>query len=129
VYEGVDVQNTAAVDAFAKKLAAEQGTIDVLINNAGYFYGPEETVLGSSLNFDEELKQIDVCALGPLRVSAALVQSGAMTAGSVVTIITSQAGSVEWRFTQNPEGGDYGTCLVDQQGGNLASIFLANVAH
>ena len=28
-------------------------TIDVLINNAGYFYGPVETL--SSLNFEEEL--------------------------------------------------------------------------
>jgi len=28
------------------------------------------------LNFAEQLKQIDICALGPLRVTAALFQAG-----------------------------------------------------
>lgn len=55
------------------------------------------------MNFEEQLKQIDICAVGPLRVSQTLFKAG-LIKGSVV-IITSQAGSAEWRFTQNPEGG------------------------
>jgi len=51
--------------------------IDVLINNAGYFYGPVETL--SSLNFEEEIKMIDICAVGPLRVTAALFNAGLLS--------------------------------------------------
>ena len=41
---------------------------------AGYFYEPLETL--ETMNFEEELKMIDICAVGPLRVSAALVNAG-----------------------------------------------------
>jgi hypothetical protein len=77
-----------------------------LINNAGYFYEPVEKL--DSLNFDEELKMIDICALGPMRISAALVNGGFMKKGSKIIMITSQGGSVGWRTTQNPDGEDYG---------------------
>jgi len=108
-YEGVDVTDIESIRRFAETLKAEVGTIDMVINNAGYFYGPKETVLGDTLNFDEELKQIDICAVGPLRVTSELVKVGALESGSKAVIITSQAGSVEWRFTQNKDnGGDYG---------------------
>merc|ERR1712087_530782 len=80
--------------------------VDIVINNAGYFYGPEETL--DNLNYAEELKMIDICALGPLRVTAALRKAGKLSSSAQVIIITSQAGSVEWRFTQNPQGHDYG---------------------
>jgi NAD(P)-dependent dehydrogenase (short-subunit alcohol dehydrogenase family) len=80
-----------------------------VINNAGYFYGPCEKITEDNLNFDEELKQIDVCAVGPLRVSSALVNAKALAKDAKIVVITSQAGSVEWRKTQNKdEGGDYG---------------------
>lgn len=81
----------------------------MVINNAGYFYGPQELILEDNLNFDEQLKQINVCALGPLRMNAALVNAKALAKDAKLVIITSQAGSVEWRTTQNKdEGGDYG---------------------
>ncbi|KAJ8609466.1 hypothetical protein CTAYLR_005449 [Chrysophaeum taylorii] len=107
-YEGVDVTNLQSLTDFAKRVVEEKGPIDVLINNAGYFYGPQEKVIEGTLNFDEQWKQIDICALGPLRVTSELFNAGGLKEGSKAVIITSQAGSVEWRFTQNPEGGDYG---------------------
>ena len=107
-YEGVDVTNLESIQSFAEKFVKDQGSCDLVINNAGYFYGPEEKVLDDTLNFDEEWKQIDICALGPLRVTSELVKAGAIKDGGKVVIITSQAGSAEWRFTQNPTGGDYG---------------------
>lgn len=108
-YGGVDVTDAAAIEKFAKQIAADHGSIDILINNAGYFYGPHESVLEKTLNFEEELKQIDVCAVGPLRVTSALVNEGVLKDGAKAVIITSQAGSCEWRFTQNKDsGGDYG---------------------
>lgn len=66
----------------------------------------EETL--TNLNFEEELKTIDICAVGPLRTTAAIVNAGLMKEGSKVVMITSQGGSVEWRTTQNPNGRDYG---------------------
>ena len=55
------------------------------------------------------MKQINICGIGPLRINAAAVQHGALAEGAKLIIITSQAGSCEWRTTQNKdEGGDYG---------------------
>eukprot|EP00977_Amphora_coffeiformis_P018979 scaffold6829_cov171-Amphora_coffeaeformis.AAC.9 len=109
VYSGVDVTDDEAVKKVAKKIKNDGGDIDVVINNAGYFYGPQEKILDDSLNFDEQLKQINVCALGPLRVNSAMVNAKALAKDAKLVIITSQAGSVEWRSTQNKdEGGDYG---------------------
>jgi len=90
------------------KLAdALQGqAVDFLVNNAGYFYEPVEKI--DSLAFDEELKMIDICAVGPLRVTSGLFNAGLLQSGSRVVIISSQGGSVEWRTTQNPYGYDYG---------------------
>lgn len=75
VITGVDVTDNNC----GAPLVAALGTthIDVLINNAGYFYGPVETL--SSLNFEEELKMIDICAVGPLRVTAALFNAGLLS--------------------------------------------------
>jgi len=109
VYKGVDITDTNAIKAVAKKVKRDGGDIDVVINNAGYFYEPCEKILDDTLNFEEQLKQIDVCALGPLRMNSALVNAGALAKDAKLVIITSQAGSVEWRTTQNKdEGGDYG---------------------
>jgi len=100
---GVDVQETASMSTMVKEIKAP---IDIVINNAGYFTKEKETL--AALDDKEELKQIDICALGPLRVTAALYNAGLIAKGKVV-IISSQAGSVEWRFTQNAgQGGDYG---------------------
>jgi len=103
IIEGVDVQNTASIAKMATEIKAP---VDYVINNAGYFMEGQETL--EQLNDKEELKQIDICALGPLRVTSELYKAGLLKGGKVV-IISSQAGSVEWRFTQNAgEGGDYG---------------------
>ena len=60
------------------------------------------------MDFPEQLKTIDICACGPLRVTASLINGGLMGKGSKVIMITSQGGSVSWRPVQSPEGGDYG---------------------
>lgn len=72
VIDGINVQDNFCGSILANQLAGQK--IDILINNAGYFYEPVETL--SSLNFEEELKMIDICAVGPLRITAALVNAG-----------------------------------------------------
>ena len=96
--------------------------ISKLINNAGYFYEPVEKI--DSLNFPEELKMIDICALGPLRVSSSLYNAGLLQPGSVIAMITSQGGSISWRTTQNPSGGDYGHHM-SKAAANMMSVLLS----
>jgi len=103
VIEGVDVMSADSVEQMTSKLGKP---VDIIINNAGLFSADESI---STLNFDEQLKMIDVCALGPLRISSAVFNKGLIAPGGKVVIISSQAGSVEWRKTQNGgKGGDYG---------------------
>lgn len=52
VITGVDVQSDVCGDVIVKGLKGKR--VDVLINNAGYFYEPEETL--ETLNFKEEMK-------------------------------------------------------------------------
>lgn len=106
VVTGIEATSDEACKGLAAKIKG--GKLDVLINNAGYFYEPVEMIGDSSLNFSEELKMIDICALGPLRVTSNLFQNGLLTEGCKVAMITSQGGSISWRTTQNPNGGDYG---------------------
>jgi len=47
---------------------------------------------------------IDICALGPLRVSANLYNNNLLKEGSSIAMITSQGGSISWRTVQNPDG-------------------------
>eukprot|EP00957_Ditylum_brightwellii_P102923 7844272-Ditylum_brightwellii.AAC.1 len=108
-----------------KRVKGDGGQIDVVINNAGYFYEPKETVLDNTLNFEEQLKQIDICGLGLLRVNAAAVNAGVLSDEAKLVVITSQAGSAEWRSTQNAnEGGDYGHHM-SRAACNMAAVLLA----
>lgn len=86
VISGIDVTDDNCGSFLVAGLkAAGVSSVDVLINNAGYFYGPKETL--DNLNFREELSMIDICAVGPLRVTSALVNAGMMSAGSRVSIL------------------------------------------
>lgn len=125
VYDGVDVTDTDAVGAAMKRIKSDGGALDYVINNAGYFYEPCEKISDDSLNFEEQLKQIDICALGPLRVNAAAVNAKALADDSKLIIITSQAGSAEWRKVQNKdEGGDYGHHM-SRAACNIAGVLQA----
>jgi NAD(P)-dependent dehydrogenase (short-subunit alcohol dehydrogenase family) len=80
VIEGVNVQENNCGDVVVKALNGKK--VDILINNAGYFYEPVEKI--TSLNFEEEMKMIDICALGVLRITAAIFNAGLLAAGSKV---------------------------------------------
>ena len=72
-------------------------------------------------------RQVAICASGPLCVTAALVQRGLLGPDSKVAIITSQAGSAEWRFTQNAGvGGDYGHHMC-RAACNIAGVCLSTI--
>ena len=118
VIVGIDVTDNKAGDQLANALKGQK--IDILINNAGYFYEPVEKL--DSLNFDEEIKMIDICAIGPLRVSSGLVNAGLLPSGSKIAMITSQGGSIAWRTTQNPDGYDYGHHMSKAAANMMAAL-------
>ncbi|KAJ1470364.1 hypothetical protein T484DRAFT_1847991, partial [Baffinella frigidus] len=120
VVTGVDVTDEAAIEE--TMIPALGGKpVDILINNAGYFWAEDESL--ANLNMAEGAKQIAICALGPLHVSGRLARAG-LVSGKVV-IISSQAGSAEWRTTQNAgAGGDYGHHM-SRAACNIAGVLLS----
>jgi NAD(P)-dependent dehydrogenase (short-subunit alcohol dehydrogenase family) len=93
---GIDVTSDEKVAELAQRL---QGTkLDVLINNAGIIQN--ESL--DQLDFDSILKQFEVNAIGPLRVTEALLPL--LNEGSKIALMTSRMGSIE----DNSSGGRYG---------------------
>jgi len=124
VITGVDVTSTDAIQNVM--LPAITAPFDLVINSAGYFWEEEETL--DNLSMEEQMKQIQICACGPLAISAALHNAGLVkpaSQGGGIVIISSQAGSVEWRFTQNKDvGHDYGHHM-SRAACNIAGVLLS----
>lgn len=108
---GVDVTDDAAL----KKLAGRLDAVDVLINNAGIL--KNESL--EDLDFDSIRKQLEVNALGPLRVSAALAPK--MKNPSKLAIVTSRMGSI----ADNTSGGRYGY-RMSKAAVNMAGVSLSH---
>ncbi len=96
VIEGVDVTQDAGVRSAAKQLKGVN--IGILINNSGIF---EDDVLGKT-DYTAVQRQFEVNALGPLRVTEALLDN--LQKGSKIALITSRMGSI----ADNGSGGYYG---------------------
>lgn len=112
VIEGVDVTDADSVSSLARRLGGAR--LDILVNNAGVL---DHEDLGH-LDFDAIERQFRVNALGPLRVTEALL--GNLRSGSRVFIITSRMGSID----DNTSGGYYGyrmsKAAVNMAGRSLA---------
>ena len=94
---GIDVATAGGVAKLVQ--AVGDRAIDLLINNAGIL-GRGDTL--ASPQFENIERQFQVNALGPLRVTAALLKN--LHHGSKVALITSRMGSIE----DNTSGGFYG---------------------
>jgi NAD(P)-dependent dehydrogenase (short-subunit alcohol dehydrogenase family) len=89
-------------------------TIEVLVNNAGMMRAEGL----DHIDFDSITQQLEVNALGPLRVTSALLPL--LHAGSKVVIITSRMGSI----ADNGSGGFYGY-RMSKAAVNAAGVSLA----
>lgn len=96
VIDGVDVSDKNSIRKLQDDLGT--GTIDWLINNAGIL--SVESL--ENLDFDAMERQFSVNTLGPLRVTAGLLEN--LSGNAKVGIITSRMGSIE----DNTSGGYYG---------------------
>ena len=96
----LDVTSRESVDAFAGALGGR--AVDVLINNAGtaspWGQGLEE------VDLDEMRRDFEVNALGPVRVTRALLPALRKSAHPVIAHTTSKMGSI----ADNTSGGSYG---------------------
>ena len=110
---GVEVTNDQSLAVLRERL---KGTnIDVLVNNAGIM----EMGGLDGMDFASIARQIEVNALGPLRVTAALLPL--LDAGSKIAIITSRMGSI----ADNTSGGMYGY-RMSKAAVNAAGVSLAH---
>jgi len=112
VIEGVDVSSLDSVRVLQNLEGIE--SLDWLINNAGIL---SVESLGS-LDYEAMERQYTVNALGPLRVTEALLPR--LGPGSKVGIVTSRMGSVE----DNTSGGYYGY-RMSKAAVNMAGMSLA----
>ena len=112
VVDGIDVADDSVVEELANRINDQ--SIDILINNAGIL--TRETL--DDLDFDRMRQQYEVNALGPLRVTKALLPN--LHEGSKVLILTSRVGSVG----DNSSGGNYGY-RMSKAAANMAGKNLA----
>lgn len=96
VIDGIDVADGADIERLRAAIDGE--AIDILVNNAGMLRRDDL----DHLDFDDISQQFEVNALGPLRVTRALLDT--LHEGSKVAIVTSRMGSI----TDNTSGGYYG---------------------
>lgn len=112
VIEGIDVAMAESVLDLQKQPGLDG--LNWIINNAGIL---SVESLGS-LDFENIEKQLSVNALGPLRVTSALLPK--LGPGSKIGIITSRMGSIE----DNTSGGYYGY-RMSKAAVNMAGMCLA----
>jgi NAD(P)-dependent dehydrogenase (short-subunit alcohol dehydrogenase family) len=113
VETGVEVSDDASIAALKTKLGDTK--LDLLINNAGIL---EREGL-SEMSFESIERQLQVNALGPLRVTTALLPL--LREGGKVAIITSRMGSI----ADNGSGGYYGY-RMSKAAVNAAGVSLAH---
>lgn len=97
VIDGIDVTDEEGVAKLSQAVGDRK--LDLLINNAGILLWGDQL---TNIDFDGVLKQFQVNALGPLRVTAALRTR--LAKGAKVALITSRMGSID----DNGSGGAYG---------------------
>ncbi len=112
VIEGIDITQAASIEHLQTVL--KHVTVDILINNAGIWH--DESL--EHIDFSAIQAQFDCNALGPLRVSQALLPN--MTTGAKIAMISSRMGSIH----DNSSGGRYGY-RMSKAALNCAGVSLA----
>jgi len=122
VVDGIDVGSDDVGDALLEALVDEQ-PVDVVVNNAGVARWDTLEII----DIDAAREELDVNALGPLRVTLALLPR--LRPGAKIALVSSKAGSIGDR----PSGGNYGyrmsKAALNMLGANLAADLAARGIH
>ncbi|HTT10801.1 MAG TPA: SDR family oxidoreductase [Burkholderiaceae bacterium] len=113
IVDDIDVTSDDACARLARNLQGKP--IDWVVLNAGVF---ESTSLGS-LEFERMRHEYDVDALGPLRITQALLAN--IPRGGKIALVSSRAGSIG----DNSSGGIYGYRMA-KAALNMAGVSLAH---
>lgn len=113
VEKGIDVTDGAAIAELVRRLRGRK--IDLLIHNAGILH---RNSLGQ-LEVESIREQFEVNALGPLRLTSALLEN--LADGARIGIVTSRMGSIG----DNSSGGSYGY-RMSKAALNAAGVSLAH---
>jgi NAD(P)-dependent dehydrogenase (short-subunit alcohol dehydrogenase family) len=97
----MDVADESSIGRAAPAIAAQIEAVDLLIHNAGVY--PRENVAFDRLEPDSLVRAFQVNALGPLRVTAALLPLLRRGREKRVAALTSRMGSID----DNRSGGSY----------------------
>jgi NAD(P)-dependent dehydrogenase (short-subunit alcohol dehydrogenase family) len=118
----MDVSSTQSVRAAAAAILAQTDKIDVLINNAGVWLSHDcGTVLEDGFDYERMAKEININALGALRVTQALIHAILNSFDKLVANISSEAGSITGcRKTSQP-----GYCM-SKAAMNMQSVVVLN---
>lgn len=122
VVEGIDVGSDEVGTTLLEALGDEQ-RVDVVVNNAGLArWDTLETI-----DVDAAREELEVNALGPLRVTLALLPR--LGPGAKIALVSSKAGSIGDR----PSGRNYGyrmsKAALNMLGANLAADLAARGIH
>jgi NAD(P)-dependent dehydrogenase (short-subunit alcohol dehydrogenase family) len=113
--EACDVESDEGVRAFA---AAVTGSVDLLINNAGV-KGERDSL--EALDLEDAMRTYRVNALGPMRLTRALLPALRRAGAAKIVNLSSDLGSIG----ENIRGGDYGY-RMSKAALNMATRSLAN---
>lgn len=95
----LDVTDKKQIQSLADKLSNEN--IDILINNAGYYGGPNSAF--GSVDREDWLKVFQINTLAPLFVAEAFIDHIKRGDEKIIAIISSKVGSI----SDNASGGSY----------------------
>ena len=112
VEEGIDVADDGVVEVLRRRLEGVE--LGAVINNAGILCNERL----DDLSWDRIRRQFEINALGPLRVTSAVLPL--MRSGSKVVIVTSRMGSI----ADNTSGSRYGY-RMSKVAVNMAGVSLA----
>jgi len=116
----MDISSTASVMAAAETVAAKVHCVDLLINNA-VIVSPDYDKTLEDANLDYIAGVVDVDAVGPLRVTKALLPLLRKSSAALIVNISSEAGSIGRCYRTNMI--DYGMAKAAL---NMATMVLRN---
>ncbi len=103
----LDVGSMASMRAVADAVGRETGSLDVLISNAGILSNRLESTIRQSPDYDGMLAAYQVNALGPLRVTEALLPLLDQGKEKRLCYVSSEAGSISKSYRT----GWFGYCM------------------
>lgn len=118
----LDVRSDESVGEAAKFILERTDAIDILINNAGIWLDHDTgTILEQRLNYDAIMEQVNVNALGALRVTQALIRAVLNSFDQLVVNVSSEAASM----ADCKKDSQFGYCM-SKAALNMASCLILN---